>query len=275
MFRRSTPRTSLKLEALETREVPAVVLQGTFNNTGATVTPDGGAVTIQEVALISAANGSTINGMVRVEDANGTMFVAVNKSATANDTLTLSNNGGTLTINASDGIFVRFAFGAETRFRSVGNTLDVPNVTGLNVDLQLGGDDTVTDNTTFSSTINGGAGNDTLTGGGTINPALLPFLSNPAFLPLLAGMGGQKTLQGGTGDDKINGPLVGFFNQLDGGEGNDTIIGGLGREIITGGNGFDVLFGLGGGDFYIAFDFGPDFVLDQPGDLAFTDPFDL
>jgi Ca2+-binding RTX toxin-like protein len=295
----SKPNASLKLEALEVREVPAVVLQGTFNTT---VTPNGGNVTIREVALISAANGSTTNGMSRVENATGTQFVAVNKTATADDTITLSNTNGKLSINASDGIFVQFTFGGETRFRSVGNTLDVQNVTGLTVDLQLGGNDTVTDNTTFASTINGGPGNDTITAaGGEVNPLLLQLLQgpgglNPALLPLLGGLGGgaktvnggdgndnlalsgfaiNSTVDGGAGDDRTTGSTFGFLNFLKGGDGNDTVIGGLGLDVLDGGKGFDILFGFGGKDFYLAQDQGPDFILNQPGDIVLADPFDL
>ena len=268
MFRNNS--TSLKLETLEARDVPAIVLEGTFVAFGTAPTINGGNVTVSEVALNRTGGVGD-----PVTDKNITVFQNTNKVANAADGLTFAVNNGTLSISSSDGIFVRVVTGASTFFANFGTTAEIQNVTGLNVNLQLGGDDTVTDNTTLSSTINGGAGNDNITGGGMINPALLPFLSNPAFLPLLAGMGGQKVLQGGAGDDKITGPIFGFFNQLDGGEGNDTIIGGLGLDIITGGAGFDVLFGLGGGDFYLAFDGGPDFVLDQPNDIVFGDPFDL
>lgn len=298
MFRK--PNAPLNLEPLEVREVPAVVLQGTLN--GGTVTPNGGNVTIREVALISTATGSTMNGMSRVENANGTQFVAVNKSATADDTIALTNTNAKLSINASDGIFVQFAFGNETRFRSVGNTLDVQNVTGLTVDLQLGGNDTVTDNTTFASTINGGLGNDTITAaGGEVNPLLLQLLQgpgglNPALLPLLGSLGGgaktvnggdgndnlalsgfaiQSTIDGGAGDDRITGAQFGFLNFLKGGDGNDTVIGGIGLDVIDGGKGFDILFGFGGKDIYLAQDQGPDFILNQPGDIVLGDPFDI
>ena len=285
---------ALRLESLEVREVPAVVLDGSFTGSTANNTfkafADGGSVTIREIGgpnSFIAFNSAGVNGTPTTKPANNV------------DNITLSNNGSTLTLTDSDGIFIRLRQNGS--IVNVGNTLDVPNVTGLTVDLQLGGDDAVTDNTRFASTINGGVGNDTLSAaGGEVNPLLLQFLLapgglNPAFLPLLGGAGGQKVLQGGdgtdtltatgfatnftldggTGDDRITGPIIGFFNSLRGGDGSDTVIGGLGLDVIDGGAGFDVLFGFGGGDFYLAFDGGPDFILNQKGDFAFADPFDF
>lgn len=280
-------------EALESREVPAIVIDGTFNGGGQAPTPNGN-VNITEVQF---ATGGAAEGVV---DKLITTFVPATKSASANDNIVLTLNGSTLTINSSDGIYVRtMVNGGDIRFVDFGNTIDISGVTGLNVNLQLGGNDSVTDNTTLGSTINGGIGNDTITvAGGAVNPLLLQLLMqpgglNPALLPLLSQMSGPaKNISGGDGDDtitvngfasmfmidggvgadRINGPTFGLFNQLKGGADNDIIIGGMGQDIIFGDAGVDILFGFGGNDFLISVDGGPDFVLNQPGDTVIPDP---
>jgi len=290
MSSRSTSATALRVESLEARDVPAVVLNGTFAN--GTTTATGGAVTVAELA----------GGSYSVFDQSQTnLTLGVNVNGTANDNLTLSVTNGTLSLTDSDGIYIRDQNG---NLVSVGNSLNVQNVTGLAVNLDQGGDDTVTlngtgtlnvtvgagpgndtitDNSTFTAALNGGAGNDTIRAvGGPINPVLLQFLQqgqsalkNPNIFPFLMSLGGQKTVNGGAGDDNITGPLVGFFNSLSGGEGNDFIMGGIGLDIIDGGPGFDVLFGLGGGDIYLATDNGPDFILNQKNDIVVADAFDF
>ncbi len=71
--------------------------------------------------------------------------------------------------------------------------------------------------------LNGGSGNNTLTGGA-----------------------GDDHLFGGSGNDVLNG-LAGD-DRLDGGSGNDTLIGGAGNDAITGGSGNDVITGGAGND---------------------------
>lgn len=89
-------------------------------------------------------------------------------------------------------------------------TVDV-TVTGI--------DDGVTRTGTFGNdTLNGTAGEDSLSGG----------IGNDT----LNGLGGHDSLDGGLGEDTLNG-----------GDGNDTLIGGLGDDRLNGGNGNDILFG--------------------------------
>jgi len=282
---RSKNATLLNCEALEDRDVPAVVVQGTLAMAGTPPTPNGGNVTIQELEI--TATQTNISNQAFTSTGTGTP-----RSATASDNVTLTLNGDKLTINSSDGVYVRFTFGGSTFFHDRGTTLDITGVNGLNVDLQLGGNDNVTingtatynmtvnggegndtilDNTGLTATLNGGNGNDTIKamGSSTINPLLLMGAGGKGINPLLfAGMGGTKMIQGGDGDDNITGPFFGFFNTLDGGAGNDTIIGGFGPDIIIGGTGFDILFGFGGKDFYIDLDTA--FILNQKGDFVFA-----
>ena len=73
--------------------------------------------------------------------------------------------------------------------------------------------------------VNGGAGNDIITGNGAANT--------------LTGGSGNDTLTGGLGNDK-----------LIGGSGNDTLNGGAGNDTLTGGSGNDRLIGKKGKDIF-------------------------
>jgi Ca2+-binding RTX toxin-like protein len=83
------------------------------------------------------------------------------------------------------------------------------------------GNDTLNGVSNYSSTINAGAGNDTVTGGSGAD--------------LLRGDGGNDSLNGGDDADV-----------LEGGEGNDTLDGGRGADTLRGGAGDDILGGAGG-----------------------------
>jgi Ca2+-binding RTX toxin-like protein len=268
----------LNCERLEARDVPAIVIDGTAATptlvAGSPPTPNGGLVSIQEVAF-AATDTNVINQ-------GFTAFEQTTRNAAANDNITLVLNGSTLTISSSDGIFIRFtANGGNTFFHNRGTTLDVPNVTGVNAILQLGGDDTVSDMTPFANTLAGGPGNDMITAeGAPINMGLLQLYQqpggiNPALYPAIFGvLGPGKTIVGDEGNDTLVAPLVGFFTQLVGGEGNDFLVGGIGLDILNGGGGSDVLFGRGGKDYYFAADSIADPIFSRVGDFVFADPFD-
>jgi Ca2+-binding RTX toxin-like protein len=76
-------------------------------------------------------------------------------------------------------------------------------------------------------TIDGGAGNDLLTGGGA-RSVIIGGTGND----ILYGAAGNDILLGGDGND-----------DLFGGDGNDVLVGGNGNDILNGGNGRDVLIG--------------------------------
>lgn len=132
-----------------------------------------------------------------------------------------------------------------------------------------GGDDIITNWTARPSQIEGGAGNDRLTGG-------LHY----------------DDIDGGSGQDVINGD---FDNQrvvfgadwLKGGQGTDTIFGGSGNDVLDGGSrtqfevsrdnifggaGNDTIFGRGGGDYIVGGD-GNDTIYGQDGDDAIRGDF--
>ncbi|MCB1340173.1 MAG: hypothetical protein KDK24_03720 [Pseudooceanicola sp.] len=66
----------------------------------------------------------------------------------------------------------------------------------------------------------------------------------------LAGDGAANGLDGGLGDDVVNGK--GGNDVLQGGYGNDKVIGGSGNDILDGGHGEDVLIGGNGNDLLIS-----------------------
>ena len=86
---------------------------------------------------------------------------------------------------------------------------------------------------TKSYTIFGLGGNDTLTGGGGNDK-------------IYAGISGNSLLNGGDGNDKLFGNLGN--DTLNGGSGNDQLSGGLGDDLLNGDSGDDTLLGSLGND---------------------------
>jgi hypothetical protein len=255
----------LRCERLEARDVPAIILNGTFD--GTTTTATGGTVSILE-----------IDGTFTAVNPDLTTPQTVTASTTANDTIAFRALGSTLTVTDTDGVFIRVTNQGGMIVRA-GTSVDVPNATAIDANLLLGGNDSVTDNSMLNAGINAGPGNDTIVSTGMLaNPTAALFIQtplNPALLPLIGSLGGTKRLFGGDGDDSITGPLLGFYNQMDGGTGNDVIVGGIGPDYIVGGDGLDVLTGLGGSDIYVSLDLFFDYVLNVKGDLVFADSFDF
>lgn len=94
------------------------------------------------------------------------------------------------------------------------------------------GNDEITNNTTITSVLRGGDGDDILRGGDGNDE--------------LFGGNGEDSLSGNAGDDTLHGGAAGdsYFNQvLEGGAGNDVLFGGPNRDALDGGPGDDQLFG--------------------------------
>jgi Ca2+-binding RTX toxin-like protein len=83
----------------------------------------------------------------------------------------------------------------------------------------------------------------TLTGGPGANDIDAADFDGPVTLQ---GGGGNDTLTGGSGDDILDGGDG--RDTLTGGTGNDILVGGAGNDALQGGNGRDVLIGGTGGD---------------------------
>ncbi|MBD0387629.1 MAG: calcium-binding protein [Nostoc sp. C3-bin3] len=104
---------------------------------------------------------------------------------------------------------------------------------------------------TNSYTIFGLGGNDTLTGGGG-NDKIYAGISGNSLLnggdgnDRLFGNLGDDTLNGGSGNDLLSGSLG--DDLLNGDSGNDTLLGSLGNDTLNGGSGNDQLSGSAGDD---------------------------
>ncbi|CAN7646199.1 hypothetical protein LJR122_005023 [Massilia sp. LjRoot122] len=95
--------------------------------------------------------------------------------------------------------------------------------------------------------LNGGNGNDTLSGNATNNAE--DVLQGGNGNDLLSGFGGTDALYGGNGDDKLSGGAG--IDYLYGDSGNDTLDGGSEGDFLFGGKGNDVLTGGAGADKYV------------------------
>ena len=95
-------------------------------------------------------------------------------------------------------------------------------------------------NVPYLPSMRGGAGNDTITGGGGAN-----LLQGDAGNDVIVGNGGSDVLKGGSGNDRLYG-----------GASNDTLAGGSGTDRLAGGKGIDLLTGGPGADRFV-FDTAP------------------
>jgi uncharacterized secreted protein with C-terminal beta-propeller domain len=107
------------------------------------------------------------------------------------------------------------------------------------------GDDTITinipGNTRIKTVLNGGGGNDTITGSDGNDT----ILGGPGTDTLI-GRRGNDMLRGGTGDDSLVGGLGN--DTLQGDAGSDTLRGGVGQNTLDGGVGVDAFYGTKAND---------------------------
>lgn len=124
-----------------------------------------------------------------------------------------------------------------------------------------GGDDTINVQaldrvgTATLLTINGDAGNDTISAAGVKLGLVYLAINGGAGNDSLTGGSGSDTLEGGDGNDRLDGGigddlLLGGLgvDRIIGGDGNDTAFGGDDQDSISGGNGDDSLLGEVGAD---------------------------
>ena len=209
------------------------------------------------------------NGIDTILDSEGVQTVTVQGDSGVNN-FSVDSNGGLLRVTegaasitvATSTTTINVNGGSEDDTITIGELADV-NPLVLNVDGQ-GDNDTITaadanigDVRMF---LNGGTGNDTITGsrdGDSIN-------GDGGDDSVFGGLG-NDSIDGGDGNDTLNGEagndsLLGNTGNdlMDGGEGddiafgglgNDTAIGGFGDDSLLGGFGSDVLNGNSGNDF--------------------------
>ena len=147
---------------------------------------------------------------------------------------------------------------------SIQNTRDGNDIlTGIENINGGGGNDIITGNSSANKlngghgndTLYGGLGNDRLVGGGGIDTAVFSSRNNRINLGSTSRQNtrdgndiliGIENVNGGGGNDIITGNRS--ANKLNGGNGNDTLYGGLGNDRLVGGGGIDTLTGGIGND---------------------------
>ena len=198
-------------------------------------------------------------------DGVGSNTIVLGNGAGGNDTVDGSDgfnqisvfgtgNADTITVGQLNGSLIVTRAGA-----TITGTTNM-SVQGVEVNA-LGGDDTVTIQDLSAVlcaallTINGGKGNDLITGqGSNLGLVRLALNGDNDKDPLNRGNGndtiigtnGADSIDGGAGNDAVNGQAGNDF--IKGGDGNDTLAGALGHDTINGENGNDFLTGQAGDD---------------------------
>jgi Ca2+-binding RTX toxin-like protein len=177
------------------------------------------------------------------------------------DTFVIDSNGGLLRV--TEGLASITASNSTTSVNVLGgngndmitlNSIADVRALILVIDGQVGDDTISAMNALFGNSLvslNGGAGNDTITGGGDSD-----IINGGDGDDLLSGNADGDLIDGGDGNDVINGDdgsdtLLGNIGNdtVNGGDGNDSVNGMLGRDTIIGGDGNDTLLGGGSVDF--------------------------
>jgi Ca2+-binding RTX toxin-like protein len=162
------------------------------------------------------------------------------------DTLLGQAGADTLIFNGSAGaeVFAVTADGTGFDFtRDVGNiVMDVETVETLTVNGLAGNDSATVNDLTGVADLTAislvmGDGDDTVTAAAQANAAIALVIDGGAGNDNLTGSPGVDTINGGADNDTIVG--LGGVDVIDGGDGNDTITGGPGSETQLGGAGDD------------------------------------
>lgn len=172
--------------------------------------------------------------VITATDSDGNAVIATFDLVVTAATPGVSLVGGVLTIlgsdTAGDVIAISRLLNNIVVVSSISGikTFAISSVTEIRVDTHGGNDIVATlSNVTKPMTIDGGAGNDVLTGGG-----------------------GANTIRGGAGNDLLYGAEGADI--LFGGDGDDLLFGGQGRDFLIGGDGADTLLGNADDDILVA-----------------------
>ena len=219
-------------------------------------------------SLLGGAGNDTLDGQAGDDTLDGQGGNDLLIGSDGNDTFVLGNNaGGDDTVTGGEGfnqIVVNGTNGADTLI--VGQSSGRITVTrggativaDTNMSVQgvtvnaLGGNDTVTiqDLSAIACPVlvivNGGDGNDLITGQGATIGVVRLLLNGDAGADTIIGTEGNDSINGGTGNDAVNGRAGNDI--ITGGLGDDILAGGLGNDTVNGGDGNDSLTGQEGDD---------------------------
>jgi Ca2+-binding RTX toxin-like protein len=184
-----------------------------------------------------------------------------------------------LSINETDKVTLQNYFSSasyriETIAFADGTTWDLPSVMSQLIYTGTSGNDYLSGLAGYANRINGGVGNDNITGadgadyliGAAGNDSLNGGIGNDilqggADIDILVDTAGNNLLDGGAGGDSITG-----------GSGNEFFIGGTGNDTINTGSGSDVIaFNQGDGQDIISVSTGKDNTLSLGGGIAYAD----
>jgi len=205
-----------------------------------TVTLKDDDTSISQLQTIATVGGIGVrNGQLQIIGTNGRDIVEV--------TLVSSNGGSHCGSNggSSSKISVKTQFNLSCRGGAKTYTFDASTITSIRI-LGCGCDDDlkVSSNIKIPTTIDGGAGNDRIWGGGG-NDTIVDLSGNNQIW----GGNGNDVITTGSGNDNID---AGAGNDIVyAGAGNDCVLGGDGNDIIVGGAGNDTIDGGKGRDFLI------------------------
>ena len=153
-----------------------------------------------------------------------------------------NNSADTISITAPNGAITVTNSGATIE---VGTNVQIVTVNGLiGDDLITIGDLSSADQTLVI--VNGGDGNDTITGQGSAIGGVRLELNGNNGNDTIIGSEGADSINGGAGNDAINGRAGN--DSINGGDGNDVLAGGADNDSIVGGAGNDFLTGQTGDD---------------------------
>jgi Ca2+-binding RTX toxin-like protein len=180
--------------------------------------------------------------------------------ANANETFTISANGGRATLVRDVGAITMDLNGVEAvAFHAFGgaDNIVINDLSGTDlplgavaVDLEGVAGSGVSDGQSDLVTVNATAGNDVINVGSINGTVSVTGASAPVLIFHLDTFDGL-TVNGGAGNDKIDASALTTSLGLivDGGDGDDIVIAGQGSDIANGGNGNDLVIGGRGDDF--------------------------
>ena len=161
--------------------------------------------------------------------------------------ITVTGTGG------ADNIVVKEVSGSIVVIRGNATITAGTNMTVQGVVVNaLGGNDTVTIQDLSGVqcavllTVNGGDGNDLITGQGSNIGVVRVALNGDNGNDTIIGTNGTDSIDGGAGNDAVNGQAGNDL--INGGDGDDVLAGGLGNDTVNGGNGNDFITGQEGDD---------------------------